>query len=68
MRTEATGPKTGQLSLADRIIARGEAYWEKYKRGEVKLTEEKPAGQEQESNRPLTIGDLNIPDLEPYIG
>ena len=67
MRTEALGPKTGQLSLAERIIARGHAEWERYKRGEVKLPEEEPAGQTQEPKQ-LRLSDLGLIQIDPYIG
>ena len=64
MRTEATGPKMDPIDLA---FARGEALWRRYKRGEVKLTEEEPAGQVQDPNRPRTIAEMKL-HSEPYIG
>lgn len=64
MRAEAPGPK---MDIFDLSIARGEAFYERYKRGEVKLTEEEPAGQTRDPNRPRTIAEMKL-HSEPYIG
>lgn len=62
MRAEAPGPKRSPIDLA---IARGKALYERYKRGEVTLSEDKESdGQTPDPNRPRTIADLNLVTLD----